>query len=110
MEFEEFAARRGASFSDVGDAGAHKRARWHSDKQWRRIIKALDRRAADVVSDRASLRKEYDALVAHGILRDLTRMERIERAARGHPDNASTQAALRILARLTAPTPPAQEN
>lgn len=50
-----------------------------------------------LIERRAELRKEYDAAVERGEVRPLTSMERVERKAAGHPDNASTQAAQRIL-------------
>lgn len=103
MDFETFASLRGGSMSDVGDAGAHKRGRRQSNKQWNRIIKAIDARSALVLARRCTAREEYDEAVSRGELRPLTRLERLKATASGHPDNPSVQAAKRLLSALKVP-------
>lgn len=46
--------------------------------------------------------KEYNELLQKGILRTPTRIEKLEQVASGHPDNESTQAAIRLLAKAKA--------
>lgn len=101
VTFDEFAAMRGLSMAQIGEAGTHKRGRNQSDKQWKRLLRVVDHRSAEVVEKRSALRAEYNEAVARGDIRPPTRLERLQRAASGHPDLASTQAALRILSRLT---------
>lgn len=54
---------------------------------------------ADYSSKRASARMEYKSLVSKGVIRDKTPTERRLTTAHGHPDNQSTQAARRLLAK-----------
>jgi hypothetical protein len=102
MDFEEFAARRGISRADIGDAGTHKRGRNQSDNQWRRLLRTVEQRSTEVAASLSELRTEYDEAVARGEIRPLNRLERLQRAAAGHPDSASTAAAKRLLAKQEA--------
>jgi hypothetical protein len=104
MTFEAFAAKHGASRSDFGDAGAHKRGRNQSNKQWNRIVKFLGQRSALVAEKRDSLRAEFEAAKEAGLIREPTRIERLQAAAAGHPDNPSVQAAKRLLEGYAAKT------
>jgi hypothetical protein len=100
VDFEKYAAQRGASRCDVGDAGTHMRGQRQTDKQWRRLLACEANRTDKVLSHRAELRSEYDELVRAGEIRPLTQYERLQVAAAGHPDRESTQAARRILAAM----------
>lgn len=102
IDFEQYAAKRGLSFAEVGDAGAHKRGRNQSNKQWARLVRPIHQRAEEVVAKREELRREYDDACARGEIRPLTRHERLLLAASGHPDLESTQAAQRLLAKKDA--------
>ena len=48
---------------------------------------------------RESARTEYKSLISQGIIRDKSPVERRLTTAHGHPDNKSTQAARRLLAK-----------
>lgn len=98
MDFETFAALRGASRQDFGEVGAHKRSRRQTDKQWNRIIKRITERGDKLEQKREDLRQEYDRLVEQGVIRPLTPKEWLMETASGHPDNDSVQAARRVLA------------
>ena len=102
MDFEQYAALRGASMADVGDAGVHKRSRRQSDKQWKRILATVEARSNEILSRRTKLREEYEAALSKGLIRQPTRDERLAARADGHPDLESTQAARRILAKRAA--------
>ncbi|KKM62853.1 hypothetical protein LCGC14_1517410, partial [marine sediment metagenome] len=103
MDFETFATKRGGSRQDYGEPGAHKRSRRQSDKQWSRIIKHLMQKDDELDTRRVDLRKQYAALVKQGVLRPLTRMEKLKATAAGHPDNPSVQAARRVLKKQGVP-------
>ena len=49
------------------------------------------------------MRQEYEAAVEAGDVRPPTRIERLKATANGHPDNASVQAARRILSKQGIP-------
>ncbi|WP_146092686.1 hypothetical protein [Xanthomonas arboricola] len=99
IDFDQYAAQRGASMADVGDSGAHKRGRRQSDKQWQRLLVAVEKRSDAVLARRSELLAEYERAVARGEIRPLNRIERLTSAANGHPDLASTKAAQRLLAK-----------
>ena len=100
MDFEQFATAHGAPLADMGDAGTHKRSRRQSDKQWARMMRPVNEQADALLARRDALRTEYADAVECGDVRPPTRMERLRAKAAGHPDNAATQAARRILARM----------
>jgi len=94
-DFESYASSRGASrfSSDV----AAQRLPNTSEGQRRRIAEQQLRVSQANASRRESLRKEYDLMVSRGEIRPPTRIEELQRTARGNPDNASVQAARRLL-------------
>jgi hypothetical protein len=96
---EQYLAEHGADRSTIGEPGAHKYHSRQSRKQWQRTVDRLDAQAAAAVDRRQQLRDEYAAKCAAGELRPPNRREKLEQIAAGHPDNESTQAARRILAR-----------
>lgn len=99
IDFETFAAQRGASFADFGDAGAHSPAGHMPKSNWRRLMRALAESNAELAKRRAELREEYQRLVAEGKIRPPTSIERLIEAANGHEDRAQTHAARRVLAK-----------
>jgi len=99
IDFESFAASKSASNSDMGEAGLHKRRCGESKKSWRRKVEAQRTKDAEWMRRRDAARSEYRAAVDSGAMRPLTRRERTERIASGHPDNPSVQAARRMLAK-----------
>lgn len=97
IDFEHFAAERGASRQDFGDAGLHRGSRNQSHAARARNIKNQADRDTQLGQRRNALRDEYDAAVARGEVRPLSRTERLVQTARGHEDNESVQAARRLL-------------
>ena len=95
IDFESYASSRGAArfSSDV----AAQRLPNTSEGQRRRIAEQQLRVSQANASRRESLRKEYDLMVSRGEIRPPTRIEELQRTARGNPDNASVQAARRLL-------------
>lgn len=59
-------------------------------------------RSRNVAAQQAASAEAFKTMMADGRLRRLTRREQMERAAAGHPDNESTQAARRVLAKMDA--------
>lgn len=96
LDFETFAARKGASRQGFGDAGMHRRGERHSDKTWGRALKAQFDRDEKLAARREELRREYDLLVACEEIRPPSYLERLIETAKGHPDLATTQAAIRL--------------
>jgi hypothetical protein len=99
IDFETFAAMRGASFADFGDAGAHSPAGHMPKSNWRRLMKALAEQNAELAKRRSELREEYQRLVAEGKVRPPSRIEELLAIANGHEDRAQTHAARRVLAK-----------
>lgn len=99
IDFETFAAMRGAGFADFGDAGAHSPAGHMPKSNWRRVMRTLAEHNADMAQRRSELQEEYQHLVAEGKIRPPTRIERLIEAANGHEDRTQTHAARRVLAK-----------
>lgn len=97
LDFEQFASAHGCSRADLGEAGLHKTHSRFSKKQWDKMVAAQSAKDANWLKRRDELRKEYDNLLAEGLLRTSTRRERLETTANGHPDREDTQAARRLL-------------
>lgn len=94
--FEQFAAENGVSALNRGDS-ALVRQPGASEKVIRQNAKAQLSKDQELATQRAELRKQYDQKVASGELRQPSRVEQLVATANGHPDNASTQAARRLL-------------
>jgi hypothetical protein len=99
IDFETFATQRGASFAGYGDAGAHSPAGHMPKRNWRRVMRAMAERNAELAQRRAELREEYQRLVAEGKIRPPSRIEELLAIANGHEDKAQTHAARRVLAK-----------
>lgn len=96
IDIESYLAQRGAHKS-FGDPALHKSHVRHSKNIWQKLI---DRQAAKdhtLAEKREQLRQEFYELVALGIVREPTRIERLIRTAQGHSDNESVQAAHGLL-------------
>lgn len=96
IDLESYLAQRGAHKS-FGDPALHKNHVRQSKNTWQKLI---DRQAAkdhSLAEKREQLRQEFFELVAIGIIREPTRIERLIRIAQGHSDNESVQAARRLL-------------
>lgn len=101
-DFEQYAAQHGASHLDYGEAGLHQKGINVAHSTHQRGVKAEGVRNASLAAKRDELKKKYDAEVAAGAVRAPSNQERTELTAQGHPDNAATQAALRVLAKRAA--------
>jgi hypothetical protein len=98
MSLDQFLGLRQAP-NVLEDHGGLRYPNGISKAERRRIHQRLQKRMAELTV-RDDLRAEYELLVEEGVIRPPTRLERLERTARGHPDNDSVQAARRILAGL----------
>jgi len=66
---------------------------------WRRLMKALAERNAELAKRRSELWEEYQRLVAEGKVRPPSRIEELLVIANGNEDKAQTHAARRVLAK-----------
>ena len=73
-----------------------------TQRGWKRLYKDADKANDEYHTKREAAIKEYKKLVKEGKIVPPTTMERLERNAKGHPDNASTQAAKRVLEKRAA--------
>lgn len=101
LDFESFAAARGASRLSIGDAGLHNPAGHMPASNWRRLLDLQAKKDATLLGRRAELRVEYNALVMAGEIRPLTRRERLR--ARADGEGPAAEAARRLLAKLDDP-------
>jgi len=92
---EQYLATHGAGFMEGAEPGLHKNIPEGAAKE-RAIARQQKEMAANNVR-REELRQEYQAKVASGEIRPPTRNESLLATARGNPDNASVQAARRLL-------------
>lgn len=95
-DFESYAALRGASRQGFGDAGLHRGSNRQSRIARERNIKLQCERDTALAARRAELLTEYEAEVAAGQIKVLSRTERLILTANGHEDNESVQAARRV--------------
>lgn len=100
MTEEQYLTANGASRADMGDAGLHRSSAGMSPKTWRRLVEQQAERDRELEARRATLRAEYWRKVSAGEITPPGRTQRLLRAAAGHPDNESTQAARRLLAKM----------
>ena len=99
IDFETFATMRGASRLDYCEDGAVSPAGHMPKADWRRKMRTLAERNAELAQHRSELLEEYKRLVAEGKVRPPSRIERLLEAANGHEDKAQTHAARRLLAK-----------
>ncbi len=102
MDFEQYAAQHGASKLDYGEAGLHQKGINVAHSTHQRGVKAEGARNAALASKRDELQKKYEAEITAGTVRAPSGQEKMELTAQGHPDNAATQAARRVLAKRAA--------
>lgn len=98
IDLESYLAQRGAHKS-FGDPALHKTHTRHSKKTWQKLLDHQSTKDHSLAERRDRLRQEFHELVAAGVLREPTRIERLIRTAQGHSDNESVQAARRLLAK-----------
>lgn len=99
IDFETFATRHGASRLDYCEDGAVSPAGHMPKSNWRRQMRTLAERNAELAKRRSEAREEYQRLVAEGKVRPPSHIERLLEAANGHEDKAQTHAARRALAK-----------
>lgn len=99
---EKYLTANGASKFDLGESALHKNRGNHSDKIWSQIVNTQAEKDRVLITRRQQLREEYHAQVEAGVIRPPTRIERLTAIAAGDPDLEATQAAKRLLAKLTA--------
>ena len=99
--FEQFAASRGAGRGELGEAATHRLPNT-SVGQRKRIVAFQAARDRKILAKRKALRVEYAELVKAKKIVAPTRIQKLRRAAQGHPDNAQTKAARRLLAKYRA--------
>ena len=94
---EEYLNEHGAVFMSGADVALHRTPGGFAKGQRERY---MDRVQTDMAANdqrREELRHEYQQLVQSGQIRPPTRTESLVKAAHGHEDNESTQAARRLL-------------
>lgn len=98
MDLEDFLSTRGVGFSTSGYCLDKLRSnrQLRSERGRRRFEKECEEAETEYQLMREEAKREYNALCEAGKIRPLTTIERTVRAANGHPDNASTQAARRM--------------
>lgn len=100
-DLDDFRDRLGVA-RPLEEHGAFTRGRRPKSQERRENKMALER-CARLRAQQIASAEAFDTMLADGRLRLLTRRERLEQTAAGHPDNGSVQAARRILARMNAP-------
>lgn len=102
IDFETFATQRGAGTAEYSEPGLHRLNSSVSSAARRKAIARHRAKIDEIARRRDELRVLYDSLVEAGKIRPPTHNEILQAAATGHPDNESTQAAARVLARRSA--------
>lgn len=97
--FEQFAAARGASRQNFGDAGLHTRIHM-SDRAHRAAMARQQALDADLAARRDALRVEYAGAMARGEIREPTSAELLEETSKG--EGVAAEAARRVLERRAA--------
>lgn len=100
MSFAMFAARH--NLTTTADVDSHIHAGLRSKPLTKTYDRWNKRTLANLQTARRLAQVFYQAEIAAGRIRDFTSQERTELNATGHPDNLSTQAALRVLAKRRA--------
>ena len=98
MSLEQFLAKRGVS-SPVSDYTLDTTRLPHgeTERQRRRRISEAQEVARNYQERRRAAIDEYERLVREGKIKKPSKIDELRATARGHPDNASTQAARRLL-------------
>lgn len=96
MTEEEYLASKGFPFSGIGEVALHK-GKQKSEKQQDKVVELQSRKDKEYTIERERLREEYRDKVANGEIREPSTVDNLIKAANGHPDLESTQAARRAL-------------
>lgn len=99
IDFETFAAMRGASLLDYCEDGAVSPAGHMPKRNWRRQMKTRAERNAELAKRRSELWEEYQRLITERKIRPPSRIEKLLEVANGNEDRAQTHAARRVLAK-----------
>ena len=99
VTLEEYLAGQGYPHLGHAEPAMHRQPRSDEKLRDKRSATAL-LSATEYDEMRRQLSEKYNRLVEAGEIIPPTRIERLRRAAAGHPDNESTQAAKRLLAKL----------
>ena len=92
---DEYLALKGYGSPFYSEPAMHK-GKQKTAHQQEQLLNINLQRSNKYVSERNALKEEYRKKIASGELRQPTRVERIIKAANGHPDLESTQAARRL--------------
>jgi hypothetical protein len=101
---DSFMAQQGASNMGHSEPALHRLPGVQPNRK-EQLIAGQANKAAQWQGKRDAASTQYDEAVKSGDVREPTREERLQSAASGHPDNESTQAALRLLAKRQAAAP-----
>lgn len=93
---EQYLNSKGASRLGIGESALHKN-RDRSEKNWQFLVNRQAEQDRKLMELREELRQEYKQRVEAGEIRPPTRIESLMQKASGHPDLASTQAAIALL-------------
>ncbi len=100
MSESEYLGSKGLN-GTFSDSGLHISNSSISAASRKRMLKSSLATSQAYEAKQEEARAEYQSLVSAGRMRSPTRIERLRKAARGHPDLESTQAARRLLAKNT---------
>lgn len=95
IDEETYLTQHGASRQDIGESALHKNIPEGNIRK--RLVEHQASKDRALVEKRAQIRDEYNKLVASGEIRPPTRQEKLIRTANGMDENASVQAARRVL-------------
>ncbi|MDO4591027.1 MAG: hypothetical protein Q4B35_06510 [Slackia sp.] len=98
MTEQEYLGKKGVGFAMSGYViDKMKQPNGMTQRQRERFEKEADAASKEYQAKRDAARAEYARKVASGELRQPTAVEQMMKAAKGHEDNAATQAARRAL-------------
>lgn len=95
MTEDEYLASKGYRDSFCSEQTLHKRIQTTACQQEKSLNFNIER-SKKYLTERTAIKKEYQSLLDRGEIRQPTRVERIIKAANGHPELESTRAARRI--------------
>jgi hypothetical protein len=99
MDQDEYLARKGVEHFNWADDKIRSNRMKTTQSGEERFHKQYNQAEVKYTANRNKAISEYNELVKSGKVRARTQPEKIFRSAQGHPDNRSTQAARRMLAK-----------
>lgn len=100
QSFEAWAQANGRV--STAEADAHIHAGLRCAPTTKTYARWNSRKLAELQGAREAAKADYLAAIARGEVREPTNLERLQANAQGHPDNAATAAAQRVLAKRQA--------